>query len=619
MLLNTRITKWDWIGTLLIVSGGIVVSIFGTTDGDDRRNVDELLRLFLRPTFLTYFTIQIVIVALLFALATWIIALSSTNLRPLSQQHVDGNGNTYTSPNWELHERVSVSESVAGDHNTNHNNNNIGIISKTENSALSAAVNAAQRSSQAVLASAAGVVKAVSESLSSPNVATSITTATTPTSSSWLPSSVSTATLIPSGNVDGVGPAGITTQSGLIGKTGTGKSSSENMPLMPATGNASGISTDSVRFDPEIDSPISKSTVVRASEDGIHPVDGYQHRLGLRNKVSSVKTLEVSESVASVPSSPGATTNGRDPRPYRHPKIEIITNEIGGGGGGDLIKSPLTSTPITSASSVTSKTSLMRGMRRESEVDVVCGGESGVTVRQREMNEKLKAGMIYAAVGGIASSETLLLAKSGIEMIIVSVVENRNQFRGFFPILILALLVTTVVLQLFCLNQGIVWTALENASPLVAIPLFYTLFTVLSLSNTVIYFDQLKDFSATKLTLICLGIGVIVSGVWILSASGGASAGPPSNDGPTNKQRESSMNLPRDGNGSGHERLENRDVFGSGGGSLDLPLGGNGTGRIVDRRVNAGRGVLQTGGGGGKMIQQESRTLLEFDNDDGGH
>ncbi|KAI9343867.1 hypothetical protein DFJ73DRAFT_761814 [Zopfochytrium polystomum] len=124
------------------------------------------------------------------------------------------------------------------------------------------------------------------------------------------------------------------------------------------------------------------------------------------------------------------------------------------------------------------------------------------------------AGLLYAVIGGVAASSTLLLAKSGIELVIISIAERENQFRHPLAFVIIALLVLTLFLQLFGLNKAIALT-----SPLVAVPLFFTHFTVLSITNSIIYLNQLDVLTTGRLTAIGSGVGIIIAGVWTLSLS----------------------------------------------------------------------------------------------------
>ncbi|KAJ3292562.1 hypothetical protein HK104_005195 [Borealophlyctis nickersoniae] len=123
-------------------------------------------------------------------------------------------------------------------------------------------------------------------------------------------------------------------------------------------------------------------------------------------------------------------------------------------------------------------------------------------------------GVFYALLGGLAASETLLLAKSGVELMIVSALQSENQFHGLFSFMVLAVLVLTLFLQLYCLNRG-----LHYAYPVIVVPLFYTVYSCFSLINSIVYLDQLNLYSLPDLVCITTGIGIIVAGVWLLRGS----------------------------------------------------------------------------------------------------
>ena len=96
-------------------------------------------------------------------------------------------------------------------------------------------------------------------------------------------------------------------------------------------------------------------------------------------------------------------------------------------------------------------------------------------------------------------------------LFIISITNSNNQFHGLFSFIILALLVTTIVVQLYSLNM-----ALHYHLPVFVIPVFYTLFTILSLSNSVVYLDQISVYTPLQFFFLVFGIGVLVSGVWVL-------------------------------------------------------------------------------------------------------
>jgi hypothetical protein len=62
--------------------------------------------------------------------------------------------------------------------------------------------------------------------------------------------------------------------------------------------------------------------------------------------------------------------------------------------------------------------------------------------------------------------------------------------------------------------------AIENISPLLAIPLSYTFFTVLSLLNTLVFFDATVG-GAADVAGVWVGVVMILCGVWILALWGG--------------------------------------------------------------------------------------------------
>ncbi|KAJ1560014.1 hypothetical protein HK405_008545 [Cladochytrium tenue] len=133
------------------------------------------------------------------------------------------------------------------------------------------------------------------------------------------------------------------------------------------------------------------------------------------------------------------------------------------------------------------------------------------------------AGRVYAAVGGAAASFTLLLAKSAIELLLVSASERSgSQFRHPLAVLVLVLLVVTLVLQMFGLNK-----AVALASPLEAVPLFFTLFTVLSIADGLVYLDQAARLPPARAAGLAVAVAVLLAGVWALSLAEPAPMSPP--------------------------------------------------------------------------------------------
>ncbi|KAK9764573.1 hypothetical protein K7432_007810 [Basidiobolus ranarum] len=122
-------------------------------------------------------------------------------------------------------------------------------------------------------------------------------------------------------------------------------------------------------------------------------------------------------------------------------------------------------------------------------------------------------GMSFACIGGLFASETLLLAKSGIRLLAISL-SSDNQFTDALSISIVIGLVFTAILQLYCLNN-----ALKYANSVVVIPLFYCFYTCVGLFNTCVYLNQFETYPWWVLLMILVGVIVLVFGVRLLSKS----------------------------------------------------------------------------------------------------
>ncbi|KAI9226992.1 MAG: hypothetical protein DHS80DRAFT_4764, partial [Piptocephalis tieghemiana] len=121
-------------------------------------------------------------------------------------------------------------------------------------------------------------------------------------------------------------------------------------------------------------------------------------------------------------------------------------------------------------------------------------------------------GMAIASCGGLVASETLLLAKSGIKLLVLSF-EGTNQFKDTLSVIILILLIITAIMQIYCLNTG-----LKLAPSVLIVPTFFGVYTAFSIINTIIYLDQASDYEPWVLALVALGCIVLMYGVKLLSA-----------------------------------------------------------------------------------------------------
>ncbi|KAG0005225.1 hypothetical protein BGZ79_006145 [Entomortierella chlamydospora] len=64
-------------------------------------------------------------------------------------------------------------------------------------------------------------------------------------------------------------------------------------------------------------------------------------------------------------------------------------------------------------------------------------------------------GISYGCVGGMLSSQALLFAKSAIELLMLTILEGKNQFENPLSWFLVIALITTALLQLYYLNKGL--------------------------------------------------------------------------------------------------------------------------------------------------------------------
>ncbi|RUS22485.1 hypothetical protein BC937DRAFT_88813 [Endogone sp. FLAS-F59071] len=133
--------------------------------------------------------------------------------------------------------------------------------------------------------------------------------------------------------------------------------------------------------------------------------------------------------------------------------------------------------------------------------------------RDMELKRMKKAvGMCMSIVGGLMASETLLLAKSGVKLFVISLSTQISQFTDATSWFIIGALVLTAVLQVYCLNTG-----LKLYSSVVVVPMFYGTYTAMGLINSMIYLNEIGDYPGWVLILVFVGIAVLIYGVKLLS------------------------------------------------------------------------------------------------------
>ncbi|RIB02250.1 hypothetical protein C2G38_2228360 [Gigaspora rosea] len=120
-------------------------------------------------------------------------------------------------------------------------------------------------------------------------------------------------------------------------------------------------------------------------------------------------------------------------------------------------------------------------------------------------------GITYGMVGGMISSQSLLFAKSGIELLLLSI-NCRNQFDRPLSWIIVIALVATALLQLYYLNKG-----LRLCDTIILVPLSFCTYNASSIINGLVYYDQWEELAWYQILLVILGICILLCGVLVLS------------------------------------------------------------------------------------------------------
>ncbi|RKP35993.1 magnesium transporter, partial [Dimargaris cristalligena] len=121
---------------------------------------------------------------------------------------------------------------------------------------------------------------------------------------------------------------------------------------------------------------------------------------------------------------------------------------------------------------------------------------------------ELLCGLLYGILSGMISSQSLLFTKSGIELLLITLLEGDNQFGNPVTWLIVGALVFTALLQLYYLNRG-----LELCDTLILAPLAFCSYNVSTLFNGLVYYNQFRALQHFQLLLVLVGVLVLSAGV----------------------------------------------------------------------------------------------------------
>ncbi|CAD6980740.1 unnamed protein product [Tilletia controversa] len=120
--------------------------------------------------------------------------------------------------------------------------------------------------------------------------------------------------------------------------------------------------------------------------------------------------------------------------------------------------------------------------------------------------------LAYAGASGTLSGACLLLAKSGIELVVLSLTGSDHQFGRWQSWALLGIMLAAAVLQLWYLNK-----ALRFESPVLVMPLAFCFYNTSSIALGLVYFNQLGSLAWWNILLVILGTVVLLMGVWVVS------------------------------------------------------------------------------------------------------
>ncbi|KAG0169616.1 hypothetical protein DFQ28_010243 [Apophysomyces sp. BC1034] len=121
-------------------------------------------------------------------------------------------------------------------------------------------------------------------------------------------------------------------------------------------------------------------------------------------------------------------------------------------------------------------------------------------------------GVSYGVFGANISSQAMLFAKSGLELLLVSLFSNDNQFIYPLTWMIVLALVFTAVLQLYYLNKSV-----QLCDTMILVPLNFCSFNVMCLFNGLVYYNQWDRLFWWQVVAVLFGITILICGVLMIS------------------------------------------------------------------------------------------------------
>ena len=112
---------------------------------------------------------------------------------------------------------------------------------------------------------------------------------------------------------------------------------------------------------------------------------------------------------------------------------------------------------------------------------------------------RLFRGMSYGAVSGILSAHSLLVAKSAVELLVRTIVDQHNQFNRYQSWLILLGLIGLALSQLYYLHRG-----LKLCSTSILYPFVFCVYNIIAILDGLIYFNQSSRLTLAHALLVSI-------------------------------------------------------------------------------------------------------------------
>ena len=134
----------------------------------------------------------------------------------------------------------------------------------------------------------------------------------------------------------------------------------------------------------------------------------------------------------------------------------------------------------------------------------------------------------YASFSGIIAGMCLIFAKSGVELLMLTIAGD-NQFWRWQTWVLLLVLGICALLQLWYMHKGLVLADPTLVCPckcvaksvppkwLMELSVAFCFYNLSSIVNGLVYFDQFSLLSTKNLLLVLLGIVILLAGVWAVS------------------------------------------------------------------------------------------------------